>query len=1021
MLKKIFTFLFCVFALNTITATEFPLNKFSDNFKKAYLINPSIPKGVLEAIAFSQSKFEDLKSTQPSCIGYPEANGIFGLIENGKGYFRNNLQTVASLSQYSAKSISENSETQIFAYAAAFSTLQKKYNMFGSDLKKYIKIFIELSELPTNQSLQNDFAMNSHLYQIFWFLNNSEAAQLYNFNQYKINLTEVFGDNLVILSSNSLIVSESTITNGQQTYKTSSSASIYSPNYPPALWNPAASCNYSSRAGTQISAVTIHDVEGTYAGCISWFQNCAASVSAHYVVRSSDGQITQMVLEANKAWHVGSENPYTVGIEHEGYNNTPSWYTNAMYISSANLVRYICQSNTINPLRTYYGPGCSGTTAQCLQGACVKVKGHQMFPNQTHNDPGPYWNWAKYYKLINNTYTVTTYTAASGNLYDSGGPSANYSNDERLFWLVTKPGATNITINFSSFNVENSYDNLFIYDGGSVNSPLIGQFTGTVTPGSITTTNDSLLLEFRSDCATTAPGWIASYTTTSTAPTSTDVIPPTTSVTTTSAWITSNFTTTITDVDNLGGSGIDKGYYQVIDYNGTEWRANYTHGFFADNFDSAINPEWTVKTGSWSVVSSALVQSDEASTAAANTNIYASLTQTLSNRYLYHFLAKFEGSQTSRRAGFHFFVDKPDSSNRNNSYFVWFRLDDQKVQLYKVVNNVFGTPKVDLPLTFSASQWYDIKTIYDRITGKINVYMNNALIASWTDPSPITSGSYISFRSGNCKFSIDEIKVYRSRNNAISVSVGSGLANDLRYQNPNPLQAAGKIKSICQDVAGNLSSIYYADINVDWTPPSNIAKVNDGSATDINIVNTTDSLQSNWTNSADTNSGIVRYWYSIGTAPGSTNTLAWTSNWASTSVTAKSLTLTQNTTYYFNIKSENGAGLFSSITSSDGQKVDTNFIATGILKSNLQNNILVYPNPFKNQIMVNLNLNELTKVEVTLIDVLGRKQYLYDSIEQSGSTTLSLNMNNTTTASGAYTLKILLNNKTFLFKLIKTD
>ena len=182
-----------------------------------------------------------------------------------------------------------------------------------------------------------------------------------------------------------------------------------SADYPPALWVAAGSCNYSSRSGTAITAVTIHDIEGSYAGCISWFQNCAASVSAHYVARSSDGQITQMVLEVNKAWHVGSENPYTIGIEHEGYVNQTGWYTMAMYQGSANLVKDICSSNAINPLRTYFGPGCSGSTTQCLQGTCVKVKGHQMFPNQTHDDPGPNWNWETYYKLINNTHYYNSY------------------------------------------------------------------------------------------------------------------------------------------------------------------------------------------------------------------------------------------------------------------------------------------------------------------------------------------------------------------------------------------------------------------------------------------------------------------------------------------------------------------------------------------------------------------------------------------------------------------------------------
>ncbi|MEW6470636.1 MAG: peptidoglycan recognition family protein, partial [Bacteroidota bacterium] len=164
------------------------------------------------------------------------------------------------------------------------------------------------------------------------------------------------------------------------------------------MWNPAASCNYSSRSQS-ISAVTVHTTQGSYAGTISWFKNCSAGVSAHYVLRSSDGQVTQMVLESKKAWHVGSENGYTIGLEHEGYISQSSWYTTAMYQSSANLVKDICNSGYgINPTTCWNGASCNGT---CLLSSTYRIKGHQHYPNQSHTDPGQYWNWGTYYNLIN--------------------------------------------------------------------------------------------------------------------------------------------------------------------------------------------------------------------------------------------------------------------------------------------------------------------------------------------------------------------------------------------------------------------------------------------------------------------------------------------------------------------------------------------------------------------------------------------------------------------------------------------
>ncbi len=1022
-MRRIFTALISFTFLIANANDLFVENPFSRSFKKAYALYPSVPKGILEAISFTQTRFHHLDNTTgPSCIGYPRTYGVMGLVMDGKNYFRNNLGRVSQLSGISENEIIASPESSILAYAKAFNALQIQKNIFSADLAKYTSILTELSELPIDGELQNNYALNTHLYQLYWFLANSEFQDMYDFPDHKIDLPKIFGDNYKILSSKNIVINKNSISNSQgETYKLTSVSNVMSPDYPSANYTPAGTCNYSSRSGTQISAVTIHDVEGSYAGCISWFQNCAAGVSAHYVIRSSDGQITQMVLESAKAWHVGSENPYTVGLEHEGYNNNASWYTNAMYNSSGALVKDICIDNSINPLRTFYGPGCNGTTQQCGLGSCVKVKGHQMFPNQTHNDPGQYWNWAKYYKIINNTYSITaTYTTATGAFYDSGGSAANYSNDERKFWLFTKAGTTNITLSFTTFNLESGYDHLFIYNGGSINSPLVGQYSGTVNPGPVTSVNDSVLVEFRSDCATTAAGWAANFVMNGTVvATPVDNIAPTTTVATTNAWKTAAFTASVTDVDNVGGSGVEKGYYQVIDFNGTEWRANYTKGFLADNFDNAIHPEWTSTVGIWGISGNALVQTDETSPAAGNTNIYAALTQSLSNRYMYHFLAKFEGSGTARRAGLHFACDNPTLPNRNNSYFVWFRLDDQKVEIYKTVSDVIGAPKVSLAHTFSAGQWYDVKVIFDRITGKISVYWNNGLIASWTDTAPYANGSYISFRSGNSKFSIDEIKVYRSRAGSVNVNVGTGLANEMRYLNPGPTQPAGKIKSICQDTAGNLSSIYFHDVNVDWTPPTNIPFINDGPAADIATVNTTDSLRANWGNSTDTNSSVFAYWYSIGTSPGATNTQPWTNNLGATSVTAHTLNLTQNFIYYFNVKSENGAGLFSNVISSNGQKVDTTTSTAGINENSDLISLEVFPNPFTNQLSFKMLNPQNSKIRITLIDILGRELKATELKEEGGKIEQKFFVSDLNLKQGTYFLKVEINGKAFYKKLLK--
>ena len=497
-----------------------PVNSFAAYFQKAYDEHPTIPKGILEAVAYTNSHFHHIEHNPgdpESCMGLPKYYGVMGLVQDGKNYFQENLHTVASLSRFTQQEIIDSPEKNILAYADAYEQVQN-YLLAGTKIENQIPVLVFLSEIPdpstsSGQMLANNFAMNTHLYSVLSFLNSPDCARKYDFQQYNIDLSKFFGEeNYKVLSSSYVTISSEKISdkNGN-TFKGNNPVSAMAPDYPPALW--VASPNYSSRNSTAITAVTIHDIEGSYAGCISWFQNTSSQVSAHYVARSSDGQLTQMVLESNKAWHVGSENPYTVGIEHEGYVNQTGWYTIAMYNSSAALVADICADNNIPPLRTLFQPWGSTTyyNQSGIPGACTKVKGHMHFPNQTHNDPGPNWDWDYYYKQINPQPAATVYTAASGNVYDSGGTGGNYSDDERLVWTISPTAATSVTLTFSSFDVENTWDYLYVYDGTDVWAPLIGYYTGNTNPGTLVANSGSMTLEFRSDCATNTTGWNATW------------------------------------------------------------------------------------------------------------------------------------------------------------------------------------------------------------------------------------------------------------------------------------------------------------------------------------------------------------------------------------------------------------------------------------------------------------------------------------------------------------------------------
>ncbi|UKN00098.1 glycosyl hydrolase family 18 protein [Paracrocinitomix mangrovi] len=113
---------------------------------------------------------------------------------------------------------------------------------------------------------------------------------------------------------------------------------------------------------------------------------------------------------------------------------------------------------------------------------------------------------------IENNLTDCKVDPCSGTIHDFGGPTKNYYNDEDYTWTLSPDGATSIDLNFTSFSVEVGYDTLFIYDGASTASPLIGAYTGTNSPGSFSTSTGDITFYWKSDGATVGAGWNADYT-----------------------------------------------------------------------------------------------------------------------------------------------------------------------------------------------------------------------------------------------------------------------------------------------------------------------------------------------------------------------------------------------------------------------------------------------------------------------------------------------------------------------------
>jgi N-acetylmuramoyl-L-alanine amidase len=158
--------------------------------------------------------------------------------------------------------------------------------------------------------------------------------------------------------------------------------------YPGAEWVPASTSNYTASnrpSSYPVNVVVIHVTQEYFTDALAIFQDPNRKVSSHYVVRSGDGHIAQTVREKNIGWHAGNwdYNTRSVGIEHEGWVDQPQWFTDQLYAASAALTRTICNRYGIPKDRSH-------------------IIGHIEVPGSTHTDPGPYWDWTKYMRLVNN-------------------------------------------------------------------------------------------------------------------------------------------------------------------------------------------------------------------------------------------------------------------------------------------------------------------------------------------------------------------------------------------------------------------------------------------------------------------------------------------------------------------------------------------------------------------------------------------------------------------------------------------
>lgn len=119
--------------------------------------------------------------------------------------------------------------------------------------------------------------------------------------------------------------------------------------------------------------------------------------------------------------------------------------------------------------------------------------------------------YSELWDLLRQNFTSCATQVCADTLFDGGGPGGNYYNNEQYTYTIAPQGAARVILTFVTFQLENGFDTLWIYNGASTASPLIGAYTGDNFPGTIQSTGPTITLRFKSDAGVTAPGWVATY------------------------------------------------------------------------------------------------------------------------------------------------------------------------------------------------------------------------------------------------------------------------------------------------------------------------------------------------------------------------------------------------------------------------------------------------------------------------------------------------------------------------------
>ncbi|NUN08601.1 MAG: N-acetylmuramoyl-L-alanine amidase [Ignavibacteriaceae bacterium] len=376
--------------LTLILALLFHLPSFSQNkvelssiFEEA-AIRFGVPSEILKGVAFTESRFKHNVSIEGhSCINMPQSHGIMGLRDDH--WFGNSLTVASSMLNISKERVATDIVFNINGAAAYLAHLAERHQADFYNLNSWKSVLENYSGIPQG-----------------------DLREFYSFDVLKILHDGIDDEGLSIQPNRNIDLSVF----GENVNPENKFKNIESEDYGPAVWSP--SPNFTTGAINHVFSV-VHTTQGSFAASVSWLQNPDAQASTHYIIRSSDGYIIQLVREQNRAWHVVCWNPYMLGVEHEGFVDNPAWYTDAMYLSSAALFRHFSTRYSIPFSRNKIIGHNEWQNSQWVSWMSSNYPSINTGCN-SHTDPGQYWDWNFYMQLVSQDTTrpsISSYSPSS--------------------------------------------------------------------------------------------------------------------------------------------------------------------------------------------------------------------------------------------------------------------------------------------------------------------------------------------------------------------------------------------------------------------------------------------------------------------------------------------------------------------------------------------------------------------------------------------------------------------------------